>query len=83
MDNEEEEIKKQVSQEFILTVKKYLEIDDNLNEIKNKMKFLNKEKKDILSEIMLSNQLYKEILFLVTPSNILVVILNYPRSFAL
>ena len=52
MDNEEEEIKKKVSQEFILSVKKYLEIDDNLNEIKNKMKILNKERKETSEYIL-------------------------------
>ena len=45
MDNAEEEIKKKVSQEFILNVKKYLEVDDMINEIKSKMKLLNDEKK--------------------------------------
>ena len=52
MDNEEEEIKKKVSQEFILSVKKYLEIDDTVNEIKNKMKILNKEKKEMSEYII-------------------------------
>ena len=45
MDNAEEEIKKKVSQEFVINVKKYLEVDDMINEIKSKMKLLNDEKK--------------------------------------
>ena len=53
MDKEEEENKKKVSQEFILNVKKYLEIDDTLNEIKIKTKILNDEKK-IVSEYIIN-----------------------------
>jgi hypothetical protein len=37
--------KKKVSPEFIQSVKKYLEVDDKLREIKEKTKLLNEEKK--------------------------------------
>jgi len=44
--NESEPEKKRISPEFIQAVKKYLEVDDILCEIKEKIKHLNLEKKE-------------------------------------
>lgn len=44
-DSENKTDKKKVSQEFVQTVKKYLEIDDKLREIREKTKALTGEKK--------------------------------------
>ena len=38
--------KKKVSQEFVITVKKYLQLDDNIKELRDKMKNLNSDKKE-------------------------------------
>ena len=44
--SESESNKKQISAEFVQAVKKYLEVDDKLREIKDKTKKLNTEKKE-------------------------------------
>ncbi len=44
--SESESNKKQISQEFVQAVKKYLEVDDKLREIKDRTKKLNTEKKE-------------------------------------
>jgi len=44
--SESDSNKKQISQEFVQAVKKYLEVDDKLREIKDKTKKLNTEKKE-------------------------------------
>ncbi len=44
-DSENKNEKKKVSKEFVEAVKKYLEVDDKLREIKEKTKNLNTEKK--------------------------------------
>jgi hypothetical protein len=45
MSETENEVKKTVSAEFVQSVKKYLEVDDMLKEIKEKTKTLNTKKK--------------------------------------
>lgn len=45
MSESEDNVKKKVSAEFVQAVKKYLEVDDQLREIKEKTKNLNLEKK--------------------------------------
>jgi hypothetical protein len=45
-DSENKTEKKKVSAEFVNAVKKYLDVDDKLREIKEKTKTLNLEKKD-------------------------------------
>ena len=44
--SESESNKKQISAEFVQAVKKYLEVDDKLREIKDRTKKLNTEKKE-------------------------------------
>lgn len=44
--SESDSNKKQISAEFVQAVKKYLEVDDKLRDIKEKTKSLNTEKKD-------------------------------------
>jgi len=44
--SESDSNKKQISQEFVQAVKKYLEVDDKLREIKDRTKKLNTEKKE-------------------------------------
>ena len=44
--SESDSNKKQISAEFVQAVKKYLEVDDKLREIKDKTKKLNTEKKE-------------------------------------
>jgi hypothetical protein len=46
MSEENNESKKQVSKEFVNTVKKYIEIDDKLKYIKKQLKVLNGDKKE-------------------------------------
>ena len=46
MTEENNESKKQVSKEFVDTVKKYIEIDDKLKYIKKQSKVLNGDKKE-------------------------------------
>lgn len=50
-----EQEKKKVSQEFIQSVKKYIEVDDKLKEYKDRTKKLNEEKKE--QEIFILNYL--------------------------
>jgi hypothetical protein len=44
--SESDSNRKQISQEFVQAVKKYLEVDDKLREIKDRTKKLNTEKKE-------------------------------------
>lgn len=45
-DSESKSEKKKVSNEFVIAVKKYLEVDDKIKEIREKTKNLNLEKKE-------------------------------------